>query len=95
MNLSVRQGRPLRRNDVWLRQRGRENAVIDPARGEVYIMNHTALAIWDLCDGTTKPEEMMAAICEVTSLPSEVVAEDIERILLEFDAAELIRWVED
>jgi hypothetical protein len=60
----------------------------------VYLLNETALAIWDLCDGETRPEEMMTAICDLTSLPPEVVAEDVERILLEFDTAELIEWVE-
>jgi len=94
VNLSVRQGRPLRRKDVWLRQSGRENAVINPTNEQVYILNHTALAIWELCDGATTPEEMMVAICDVTGLPSEVVAEDLERILLEFDTADLIEWVE-
>jgi hypothetical protein len=93
MNLSVRQGRPVRRKDVWLRQSKSENAVYNPGTGEVYILNDTALAIWDLCDGETRPEEMMSAICTLTSLPPEVVAEDLERILLEFDTAELIEWL--
>jgi hypothetical protein len=66
--------------------------VYNPGTGDVYLLNDTALAIWDLCDGETKPEEMMSAICEATSLPPEVVAEDVERILLEFDHAELIDW---
>ncbi len=94
MSLSVRQGRPARRKDVWLRQSGQENAVFSPATGDVYLMNDTALAIWDLCDGETRPEEMLTAICEVTGLPAEIVAEDLERILLEFDHAELIDWLD-
>jgi PqqD family protein of HPr-rel-A system len=92
VNLSVRQGRPVRRNDVWLRNAKDEIAVYNPATGDVYLLNETALAIWDLCDGETRPDEMMNAICDVTSLPPEVVAEDVERILLEFDSAELIEW---
>jgi hypothetical protein len=95
VNLSVRQGRPMRRKDVWLRQSRRENAVYNPSTSEVHLMNNTALAIWDLCDGETKPEEMLNAIIELTRLPPEVVAEDLERILLEFDTAELIEWVGD
>jgi hypothetical protein len=94
MSLSVRKGCPARREEVWLRKSGDENAVYNPKTGDVYLMNDTALAIWDLCDGETRPKEMMTAICEVTSLPPEIVAEDIERIMLEFDAAELIEWVE-
>jgi PqqD family protein of HPr-rel-A system len=94
VNLSVRQGRPVRRKDVWLRNTKDEIAVYNPGTGDVYLLNETALAIWDLCDGQTKPEEMMTAIVDVTSLPPEVVAEDVERILLEFDSAELIEWVD-
>jgi PqqD family protein of HPr-rel-A system len=94
VSLSVRQGRPVRRTDVWLRNTKDEIAVYNPGTGDVYLLNETALAIWDLCDGETKPEEMMNAICDITSLPPEVVAEDVERILLEFDTAELIEWVE-
>jgi PqqD family protein of HPr-rel-A system len=93
VNLSVRQGRPVRRKDVWLRNTKDEIAAYNPATGDVYLLNDTALAIWDLCDGDTRPEEMMTAICDATSLPPEVVAEDVERILLEFDHAELIDWV--
>ena len=93
MSVSVRQGRPVRRRDVWLRNTKDEIAVYNPGTGDVYLLNETALAIWDLCDGETSPEEMMSAICDVTSLPSEVVAEDVERILLEFDHAELIEWI--
>jgi PqqD family protein of HPr-rel-A system len=93
VNLSVRQGRPVRRKDVWLRNTKDEIAVYNPGTGDVYLLNETALAIWDLCDGDTLPDEMMNAICDVTSLPPEVVAEDVERILLEFDHAELIEWV--
>jgi PqqD family protein of HPr-rel-A system len=93
VNLSVRQGRPVRRKDVWLRNTKDEIAVYNPATGDVYLLNETALAIWDLCDGETKPEEMMTAICDVTGLPPEVVAEDVERIILEFDTAALIEWV--
>jgi PqqD family protein of HPr-rel-A system len=93
VNLSVRQGRPVRRKDVWLRNTKDEIAVYNPGTGDVYLLNETALAIWDLCDGQTKPDEMMTAICDVTGLPPEVVAEDVERILLEFDTAELIEWV--
>jgi PqqD family protein of HPr-rel-A system len=93
VSVSVRQGRPVRRRDVWLRNTKDEIAVYNPGTGDVYLLNETALAIWDLCDGETSPEEMMSAICDVTSLPSEVVAEDVERILLEFDHAELIDWI--
>jgi hypothetical protein len=92
MNLQLK-GRPARRPEVWIRQAKGENAAFQPTSGEVYLMNDTAKAIWDLCDGDTSPDEMIEAICDITSLPSEIVAEDVERTLLGFEEAGLIAWV--
>lgn len=94
MTLSVRQGRPARRPEVWLRQAGDENAVYTPDSGEVYLMNETALAIWHLCDGATSPKEMVEAVCEVSNMHPDIVEEDVARILSDFDRAGLIEWKE-
>lgn len=94
MTLSVRRGRPARRPEVWLRQAGDENAVYTPSSGEVYLMNETALAIWHLCDGATSPQEMVDVVCEVTRMHPDVVVEDVNRILTDFEQAGLIEWRE-
>ncbi len=90
--ITLRQDRPMRRDDVWLRRAGRENAAYDPRTGSVHILNETALAIWELCDGTTQPEEMVGAICELCGMHPDVVVEDVSRILAEFELANLITW---
>lgn len=89
---TVRQDRPARNPQVWLRQAGAENVVYDPARESVHVMNATAVAIWVLCDGETAPTEMIDAICQLSGLPYEVVQEDVLRILTEFDEAGIISW---
>lgn len=94
MRLTVRQGRPVRKPEVWLRQAGDENAAYNPATGSVYLLNETALAIWDLCDGQTSPEEMVTAVVELTGMHPDVVTEDVERILKEFEEAGLLSWEE-
>lgn len=94
MSLTVRQGRPVRKPEVWLRQAGEENAVYNPATGSVFLLNETALAIWDLCDGETSPEEMVTAVVELTGMHPDVVTEDVERILGEFEEAGLLTWEE-
>ena len=86
------EGTPSRKQGVWLRQVGDENAVYDPTHDAVHLLNDTALAIWDLCDGGTRPDEMVGAICQLTGLPIDVVSEDVERILTEFDSAHLVVW---
>ena len=94
MNVTVRSGRPQRRDGVWLRQAGSENAVVDPKNDSVHLLNETALAIWHLCDGETQPEEMVAAICEISAMHPDVVTEDVTRILSEFDRAGILEWVD-
>jgi hypothetical protein len=88
--MSVSTERPSRRKDVWLRQAAGENVVLDPATGAVHILNDTALAIWQLCDGETQISEMVEAICGLSRLPRDVVEEDVAGILAEFDHAGII-----
>ena len=85
---------PKQRSDVWLRKTDEEIAAFDRMGGRVHFMNETALAIWDLCDGETAPDEMVAAICELFSMHRDVVSEDVERTLMEFDQAGLIDWID-
>jgi len=85
---------PLRNPRVLLRQEGERGMAIDPASDVVHIMNATAVAIWTLCDGQTTPEEMVAAVCDLSKLPREVVEEDVLGILSEFERKNLITWGE-
>ncbi|MEO8424606.1 MAG: HPr-rel-A system PqqD family peptide chaperone [Actinomycetota bacterium] len=90
----TRSGRPTRKANVWLRQSETENVVYDPDSGAVHMLNATAMAIWVLCDGQTDPDEMVDAICELSGLPPEVIAEDVRRILLQFEEADILTWRE-
>ena len=94
MTNEVRQSRPVRRSDVWLRSSGDENAVFDPVTGGLHLLNETARAIWELCDGQTTPDEMVRAICEVSGLHADVVTEDVRRTLAEFESLGILRWDE-
>jgi Coenzyme PQQ synthesis protein D (PqqD) len=93
MNTSVMNRRPLRRSDVWVRQVNQENAIYDPQGGTVHLLNETALAIWQLCDGETSVEEMVGAICDLTGMHRDVVIEDVDRVLTEFGSAGLVTWM--
>jgi hypothetical protein len=88
----LRDGKPARKADVWLRQSDTENVVFDPSSETVHMLNATAMAIWVLCDGETDPEEMVEAICELSGLPRDVVIEDVRRILLQFEEADILTW---
>ena len=92
MTTSVGQELPQRRQGVWLRQTRGENAVFDPDTATLHLLNDTALAIWQLCDGSTLPGEMVTAICQVSGMHRDVVEDDVRRILAEFDRAGLLNW---
>jgi PqqD family protein of HPr-rel-A system len=94
VSVLIRNGKPARKQDVWLRQSEKENVVYDPDSGSVHMLNATAMAIWVLCDGQTDPDEMVDAICELSGLPREVVVEDVRRILLQFEEADILTWRE-
>lgn len=86
---------PLRRTDIWLRRTAGESALVDPETGAVHLLNDTAVAIWDLCDGQTAPAEMITAICDLCDMHPDVVAEDVHRILRDFAVAQIITWIPD
>ena len=65
----------------------------DETADRVHMLNATAAAIWELCDGQTDEPEMVAAICQLTGLPVEVIEEDVTRLLDELATADLIAWV--
>ena len=87
----LRDARPVRRPEVWLREAGTESALCDPS-GAVHFLNPTALAIWNLCDGQTSALEMIRAICELSGFHEDIVAEDVARTLETFDRAQSITW---
>lgn len=59
---------------------------------EVHLLNETAFAIWQLCDGQTSPEEMAAGVCELFGEPGTAVLDDVDRTLSELAHRGLISW---
>ena len=93
MTLTLRHDCPKRRTGLWIRQVEGETSIFDPATHEVHLLNDSALAIWEQCDGTTLPSEMVAAISELSGLPDDVVIEDVGATLDRLDEAGLLWWV--
>lgn len=86
---------PRRRADVEVRRdaAGAAHVLHDPSSGVRSVVNETALAIWQLCDGATRPHEMVRGACELFGAPGEVVAGDVHRALADLSAAGLVDWV--
>jgi hypothetical protein len=64
----------------------------DRARSESLVLNESALALWELCDGETTLEDMSAAICEASAIPPDQADEDVRQTLEKLDSAGLLDW---
>jgi len=73
--------RPLRTAGVAVRDRTGRPALIDHSGTSAALLNETALAIWDLCDGSTTIEEMIIAVVELCGDPPDVVRADVDKVL--------------
>jgi hypothetical protein len=56
-------------------------AIYDPDTDTAHLVNESARAIWELCDGATTPEEMASAIAELTSVGMDQARGDVEATL--------------
>jgi hypothetical protein len=83
-------GLPRRRAGIEVRRDGERAVLVDSTGAEVCEMNETALALWELCDGETRPEEIVVAICEAFAVPHEQASQDVERTLRELREAGLL-----
>lgn len=81
---------PRRRGEAWVRREGDETAVYNPDSGRLHLLNPSALAIWELCDGETTGAEMADAVSLVTGLQADVTAADIADALTKLESAGLI-----
>lgn len=69
--------KPRRRGALWGPDGSGGMAVYEPASDGLHVLNASAFAIWELCDGETGTEEMVAAIAELTGLDATVAATEV------------------
>ena len=85
---------PLQRPGTWLRQSADENVIVDTDNSQLHVLNDTALALWQLCNGQNTVDEMITAVCELFGEPIDVVRRDVESALSGFDSAGLLLWTQ-
>jgi hypothetical protein len=90
---AIAHSRPLRKEGVHVHRSGAEISLYEAGDERVHLVNASAAAIWELCDGQTEGSEMVAAICQLTGMPAEIVEEDVAHLLEGFAEANLITWV--
>ena len=84
------QARPVRAVGVPV-EKGPEGAVLSPAASPPVVMNPTALALWELCDGQTAVSEMVGAVSRLFGLDVDTARTDVESALEDMLATGLIR----
>lgn len=50
----------------------------EPDTDSLHVLNASAKAIWELCDGDTSPSEMAIAISELTGVELAAAKRDVE-----------------
>ena len=92
LNITVPE-RPVRRENIIAEElEGMDEVIfIDPESGENYAMNNMAAVILDLCDGQHSAEDISRIIEQTLSGDFERIHKDVQAMLAEFSAFNLIR----
>lgn len=71
--------RPLRVDHVGVQRAGDDSEVLLRPEGadQVFVLNETAFALWELCDGSTAVHEMVAAASELFAASPESLEHDV------------------
>lgn len=88
----VEQRLPRRRPDIDLRRGEDEATVVDEEGRQLGVLDTTATALWELCDGRTTIDEIVTAVCTVWAVEPAVARQDVEAALLKMEGAGLITW---
>jgi hypothetical protein len=83
---------PSRRRGVHVRREDIGPMLVVDDDGRTYLLNETALALWELCDGVTAPDEMVDAVRIACGVARDVAELDVSRTLRELTEAGLLSW---
>jgi len=85
--------RPVRQDGLHLDTAVESVHVLVDADGrEVLQLNDTALAIWDLCDGVTTLDEMVAAVLQLFQADPGAVASDVTETIAVLHGAGVLTY---
>jgi hypothetical protein len=90
--MSVDAALPRRAAGVRVEHRHNDN-VLTTSDGSAHVLNDTALALWELCDGGTAPHEMVHALHQFYDADREEIDAAVRRILDDLAELGLVDWV--
>jgi Coenzyme PQQ synthesis protein D (PqqD) len=73
--------RPCRKAGIQRRTADGGTVLVDPAAKVEHVLNDTALALWELCDGDTTVEEMVVAAIGLFDAQGGRLEQDVLRAL--------------
>ncbi len=82
--------RPVRGANLWVRQSGDETVLVDGANDRVHMLNETALALWELCDGETTVEEMVTAASRLFDADRDQLQRDVLAALTSMEQRDIL-----
>jgi hypothetical protein len=65
-------------------------AIFDPETDQVHLVNESARAIWELCDGSTTTREMASAIAELTGISLDQAIRDVDQTVENLESLGLV-----
>jgi hypothetical protein len=82
--------RPSRSPELEIRDAAGDVLVHDPVRRKVHVLNPAAGRVLALCDGTRSRDDIAQALSAATNADLAAVRRDVDAILLEFTALQLL-----
>lgn len=81
---------PLRRGELVQSPSADGWTVYEPSTDSLHVLNVSAKAIWELCDGETSSSEMAQAIAELTGVDLDQAEADVRAALSSLRGLKLI-----
>lgn len=75
---------------VEVRGDGPEACLVASSTGVELLVNPTARAIWEQCDGITTVDELVSAICQLFDVSRTTAAADVRQVIEELEQAGLV-----
>jgi hypothetical protein len=83
---------PIARNEDIIWRRVEDGVVLIGSDGLViHVLNKTAARIWELCDGTKGPDEIITDLCEHFDVTPDEVSADVQDTLDRFEGLGLLK----
>lgn len=76
---------PRRRADIRIERLPDGSAVLfDPETMMTYAVTHSAVMVWEACDGAHSPDAITLALTDAYDAPPDIITQDVDALLAHF-----------